>query len=863
MLKVGWASCDITPQRPALIQGQMYSRIGRDAADPLTATALVLDGGTSAGRVLLISCDLTAVSDELVTAVRDRVLARVPDLPGDAIILTATHTHGGPVIDNDSYPHPGGDVMTPYEAMTWVADRAAEAAVTAWESRKLQHIGWAFGHAVVGHNRRAVYAGGAAVMYGSTDRPDFSHVEGYEDHSLDILFVWEPEGRLVGVALAIPCPSQVDEHLEQFTADFWHDIRLELRQRFGQHLAILPLCGAAGDQSPHFLLYGPQEAEMRRRRGLTQRQEIAMQVGDAVERALLCTHPDCGEVPVSHRSRRVALSPRAITHAERDWAAEARREALERGDRPDLWWPRALQDVVDRFDRGDPMPACEVKLHVLRLGDAVLATNPFELFLDYGLQIKARSQAAQTVVVQLAGGTGFYLPSERAVGGGHYGAHPVVAPVGPEGGHEWVEATLSVIDEVFSAPANESPVSQEPPKDAENNTERAASTSNRLGDDRRTSMSHTALVPSDWDPKRAADHVMDHLVNLCLPTVKGAHDSDFVVLDGKAYVVYMANDIQAGEAASWPFIYSALSIVDIATHTVDETVTFAASNKVYDNATLPAGACFVPRIVQKDEQTLRCFFASENPGVRESQTWYIDFDLIRMSFQWQIHRAQIETDQGIFPMQPQHFYRHAAAKGFEGEQKDFGLYMIDGFKIWDGQVYTVLNNFPGGQNALAVLNEDLDTFTVIGDYFLPNTAKLTESAIQRTPDRTWCAISRQEHGDQNYMFAESTDGVHWAPHETRPLVSHGTNSKPTFDHFDGVYYLGWQEATRIHEVRRSVFNIEVSRDGQEWVRKYRFETDKSFQYPTFRQYEGAIYLTVTQGDASDSHKERIMFGRLA
>jgi hypothetical protein len=466
MPKIGWASRDITPLRPALIQGQMYIRIGRDAADPLTVTALALDGGTPDGKVMLISCDLTAVSDELQTAVRDRVREQAPELPSEAIIMTATHTHGGPVIDDDSYPHPGGDVMTPDETMRWIAERAAEAAIEAWETMVDRQIGWAFGHAVVGHNRRTVYAGGQATMYGPTDRPDFSHVEGYEDHSLDMLFVWELDGRLVGVGLAIPCPSQVDEHREQFTADFWHDIRLELRRRFGQPLQVLPLCGAAGDQSPHFLLYEQQEAEMRRRRGFTQRQEIAARVGDAVARALLCTNPERNDTVVSHSTRRVALSPRPVTQAERDWAEEARVEALERGDQPDLWWPIALQDVVNRFDRGDPMPVCEAELHVLRLGDAVIATNPFELYLDYGLQIKARSRAAQTVVVQLAGGTGFYLPSERAVRGGHYGAHPVVAPVGPVGGQEWVEATLSTIDELLAPTSNPDPGAGQGPEAA-------------------------------------------------------------------------------------------------------------------------------------------------------------------------------------------------------------------------------------------------------------------------------------------------------------------------------------------------------------------------------------------------------------
>ncbi len=102
----------------------------------------------------------------------------------------------------------------------------------------------------------------------------------------------------------------------------------------------------------------------------------------------------------------------------------------------------------------------------------------------------------------------------------------------------------------------------------------------------------------------------------------------------------------------------------------------------------------------------------------------------------------------------------------------------------------------------------------------------------------------------------------WTPNACRDFVPNGTNAKPTFDRFSGTYYLGWQESTRTGGVSRSVFNVDVSRDGREWERKYRFKTEKSFQYPTFRQYKGAVYVTVTQGDTSQSRKERIMFGKL-
>jgi hypothetical protein len=449
--KIGWASRDMTPTRPALLQGQKYVRIARTAADPLTVTACAVEGGGSNASLILISCDLPNISEALMIAVRERVVSAIPALPPEAIMMNATHTHTAFVITAGSYPQPEGDVMTAAEGLELVVERAAEAGIAAWEDRCTRQMGRAFGHAVVGHNRRAVYASGIAQMYGKTNDPAFSHVEGYEDHSLDMIFVWDPDGSLSGIILNIPCPSQVSEHTHEFSADYWHDVRVELRQRLGTALQVLPQCGAAGDQSPHFLLYEEQEAEMRQRRGVTERQEIASRVADAVERALACTEPEPGETTIAHTCRRVPLSPRSITQEERDWAAEAAAQSIKDGECQDLWWPQMLGDVVARFDRGEPMPAFEAELHGVRLGDAVIVSNPFELYLDYGLQIKARSTAKQTLVMQLSCNKGIYLPSKRAVEGGHYGAHPVVAPVGPEGGKDLVEASLEMIHQLWAA----------------------------------------------------------------------------------------------------------------------------------------------------------------------------------------------------------------------------------------------------------------------------------------------------------------------------------------------------------------------------------------------------------------------------
>ncbi|MCB1122828.1 MAG: glycoside hydrolase, partial [Verrucomicrobiae bacterium] len=322
------------------------------------------------------------------------------------------------------------------------------------------------------------------------------------------------------------------------------------------------------------------------------------------------------------------------------------------------------------------------------------------------------------------------------------------------------------------------------------------------------------------------------------------------------------NDHKSGESAGWPEIYCTMSIVNLDTLRVEEVISFARSGQVFENVTLPQGACFVPRILQINDRILRCYFASEEPGKRQAQTWYRDFDLSVRSFATAIHPCKLKTSSGIFPMQPNYFHEDAVRHGFGKPAKDYGFYIFDGFKEFDGSIYVALNNFPGKQNALSLLHKDRVTFEIIGHYNEPQDVQLSESSVQRLPDGTWMAICRNDGGSRNYYFTTSRDGSNWTTAREMPFVPNGWNSKPTFDRFGDTYYLGWQESTRVEDVNRSVFNIDVSRDGKTWQRKYRFETEKSFQYPSFEAYDGVIWLCVTQGDHSPSRKERIMFGQL-
>lgn len=452
MLKIGWSTCDITPKRPAMLQGQMHVRIARSTLDPLTATAWVIEDPRAGECAIFVSMDIAYVCEVMKKAICDRIRKEMPGIPSDKIIMNATHTHTAMVYDDIFYPHPGGDVMTGTECRDWLIDNIVQLIRNAWKDRRPRLIGRAYGHAVVAHNRYCVLKDGSAYMYGNTNRPEFSHIGGYVDHSMDMLFTWNPDGTLAGMTLAIPCPSQVDEHLNEFSADYWHEIRVELRSRFGSRLQILPICSTAGDQSPHFLLYAKQEAEMLKLRGVSERQEIAQRVGAAVERALVCTPPIASSATtLKHIVKPLKLTPLTITPAHIAWAKARYAEFKKSNNKAALktWFPLSLKEVINAEKKKMPKPPFDMDLHVVRIGDAVIATNPFELFLDYGLRIKARSVAAQTITMQLAAGRGMYLPTKQALEAGGYGANPVVATVGWEGGEQLVEATLAAIGKVF------------------------------------------------------------------------------------------------------------------------------------------------------------------------------------------------------------------------------------------------------------------------------------------------------------------------------------------------------------------------------------------------------------------------------
>ena len=478
VLKIGWAQAELTPTGPVLIAGQFHARLSEGVADPLTATALVLEGAED--HAVFVSCDLVAISDELRDAVRARLAASGDGPDPNKVVLNATHTHTAPEVRTPS-PTAGHvsrelcvdlPAMCPGDYLEFAAARIAEAIGRAWASREAGSIAFGLGQAVVGRNRRSVELDGTSTMYGKTDTPTFSHIEGYEDHSVNVLGTYDGGGKLTGLVVNVPCPSQISESEFTLSADYWHDARLELRRRLGQTLFVLPQCSAAGDQSPRPLFEKQAAQRMLKLSGRTPRQEIAHRIADAVEDVLgaLAERTDPAG-PLRHRVETLQLPMNALTEDDvrqalqeaESWEARYQDERRKLEADPRLkdqprWYVPITRDfrrmlwcraVAERFKRQKESPSLPAEMHVIRLGEMAFATNPFEYYLDFGVYIKARSKAAQTFLVQLAGAGG-YVPSRRSVAGGGYGSVPASNPIGPEGGRQLADRTIEVIQELWA-----------------------------------------------------------------------------------------------------------------------------------------------------------------------------------------------------------------------------------------------------------------------------------------------------------------------------------------------------------------------------------------------------------------------------
>ena len=432
-LTVGAASATITPELGTQIQGAgIPDQPARTVRDELEANALLLTDGVES--VLLVSCDLASLPSGYVATARTE-MAEASGLAERSVIIACTHTHSGPSLNKTNCKKP-----VEHAYMDGLRSRLAELAAQAKESVQPAMIGWGLGEARIGYNRRCCWADGSHTMYNPNKRDDFTGLEGPNDPSHLALFACDTDGKPLAVLYNNTSHPTAFYGRDLFSADFPGAARAYLREALGDDLAVLFLNGAQGDVCKGLAVPGqgrPQTGE----------QSVLCKGHLAAGETLRLFHETTlhREAPIAHMYEDLSL-PVQLPEPDRvAWA----RSVLDRIDAGEdirgmegimAWGIMSFQDAFA------DTPTDTVAVHAVRIGDVALVTQPFELYCQFGLDIKRRSPAPLTGVCSLADGRAGYCPTMYGVLGGGYSGEPIHwRRFAPEAGYRVVDAACRML----------------------------------------------------------------------------------------------------------------------------------------------------------------------------------------------------------------------------------------------------------------------------------------------------------------------------------------------------------------------------------------------------------------------------------
>jgi len=407
-VQVGAASTIINNRLGGWVQGAGVPRQATEQRDDLEANALYLSDGKT--KLLLVSCDLVSLNSAHVAAMRD-AMGEATGIPSRNILIACTHTHGGPSLVKTNYLMPIDLAYIERLQMSLV-----ELAQETVQQARPGKIGWGKGEAEIGFNRRLCWADGTHSMYGDASRDDFAGLEGPNDPQHLAIFVAETDGELIAVLHHNTTHVATYYGAGIYTAEFPGEARKILRKQLGE-IPILFFSGAQGDIAIPNNLNRQQESRDQ------QVERIGRLVADETLRLYQTVtyddHPALGHAYDDLKVQVRLPDPDRLVEAHKVLARIDAGENIRGMKMIMAFGAVQLQDVYGET------PIDTLPIHVIRIGDVALVTQPCELYCQFGLDIKRRSSAPITAVIGLADGYAGYCPTIYGILGGGYSGQPI------------------------------------------------------------------------------------------------------------------------------------------------------------------------------------------------------------------------------------------------------------------------------------------------------------------------------------------------------------------------------------------------------------------------------------------------------
>ena len=433
--RAGAAHVDITPPPGAPMAGYYYNRGAAGVHDPLRAKAIVVekDGVTAA----LVACDLASLPRDIAEDARHRITQAL-NIPATHIMISATHTHTGPVLLSGStrYNVEGEMKRIGVEYTASLGKKIAESVQLAQAAlRPARVIAGEGQEDSLTFNRRFHMKDGRVAWNPAKLDPNIDRPAGPIDGAVPAVYFEGTDGK--PIAIYVNYALHLDTvGGQEYSADYPYMLSEILSAAKGKDLITVFTIGCAGNLNHRDVsTKDPQK-------GHGEAARIGAVLAAEVLKTLKRAAPvDVASIRASTELLQLPLPP--VQPTEVDWARTTAATFDKANAAPFMDLVKAFKiiDVVER--KGKPM---EAEVQVISLGRSIgFVALPGEIFVEHGLAIKRASPFPQTIVAELANGTVGYVPDRKAF---YQGAYEVVSARTAEGSGEMMvnSATRQLID---------------------------------------------------------------------------------------------------------------------------------------------------------------------------------------------------------------------------------------------------------------------------------------------------------------------------------------------------------------------------------------------------------------------------------
>lgn len=413
MTRVGFAQTNISCARGTPLGGNArVDKAARGVHDPLHATVAVIQSDN--GDQVIVGLDLLCAPETLVQAI-SAAIESLTGLPASCIVVSATHTHSGPDVGHgDGMDQQDYSLVDAWEEQAVPAIAAAALAAQRDAVPARLHLASAEVDNV-SFNRRLIHRDGSTHMnWESFKAGEILDARGPIDPELLVLVFSDSAGATIGALVHFTLhPAILVGHEWLVSADFVAEASNLLSGELND-APVLFLNGALGNIN--HLDYRNSGRAI----GFTETTRVGTALGQAGIEALARRVAQVDLNRIELRTITVTLNQRTVSRGQLEQAqklidANAGRpvESLD-GIPPEAYayWTvkrgRALTALLD------------VKVSILRIGQVILVYLPFEVFVEFGLDLRHAFPECVVRVVSLGGGYHGYLPTALAFAEGGY-----------------------------------------------------------------------------------------------------------------------------------------------------------------------------------------------------------------------------------------------------------------------------------------------------------------------------------------------------------------------------------------------------------------------------------------------------------